>query len=128
VVAVFTYGKMPCTMHWVNLMDGFAGYRQEFGVFSAQQRASLVFPSPFLRSMATQLRLESGYPGALSRESMETVSYEEPFKRELVEFHECITADREPRTTAADGVRDVVLCQALVTAHLTGAGMQLATR
>ena len=127
VVAVFTYGKMPCTMHWVNLMDGFAGYQQEFGFFSAQQRATLVFPSPFLRSMPTQLRLESDYPGALSRESLETVSYEEPFKRELVEFHDCMTADREPRTTAADGVRDVALCQALVTAHLNGAGMALRT-
>jgi predicted dehydrogenase len=115
VVAVFT------------LQDGFAGYQQEFAFFSAQQRATLVFPSPFLRSMPTQLRLESDYRGALARESVETVSYEEAFKRELVEFHECITADREPLTTAADGVRDIALCQALVTAHLNGTGMALRT-
>jgi len=58
-------------------------------------------------------------------QTVETVSYEEAFKRELVEFYECIAADREPRTTAADAVRDVALCQALVTAHLNGRGMAL---
>ncbi len=126
VVAIFTYGKMPCTMHWVNLLDGFARYQQEFGFFCPLRRATLVFPSPFLRSMPTQLRLEGGVTdGSQTWQTVETVSYEGAFKRELVEFHQCITADREPRTTAADGVRDVALCQALVTAHLNGTGMAL---
>ena len=129
VVAIFTFGKVPCTMHWVNLLDGVARYQQEFGFFTPQRRATLVFPSPFLRSMPTQLRLEGGATnGPRAWQTLETVSYEEAFKRELVEFHDCITADREPRTTAADGVRDVALCQALVTAHLNGTGMTLPAR
>ncbi len=124
VVAVFAFGKVPCTMHWVNLLDGVARYRQEFGFFGPQRRATLVFPSPFLRSMPTQLRLEGGAgDGPRAWQTVETVSYEEAFKRELVEFYQCIDADREPRTTAADGVRDVALCQAMVTVSLNGTGM-----
>ncbi len=126
VVAVFAFGKVRWAMHWVNLMDGMARYRQEFAFYSPSRRATLVFPSPFLRSMPTQLVLEAGASdGSRAWQTVETVSYEEAFKRELVEFYECIAADREPRTTAADGVRDVALCQALVTAHLNGRGMAL---
>jgi predicted dehydrogenase len=119
--AVSLFLEFPQTvaaMHWVNLMDGAALYRQEFSFFSPQQRASLVFPSPFLRNMPTELVLEGG-----SRETSrawrttERVSYESAFKRELVEFYDCVTQNRAPRTTAEDAVRDVALCQAIIKAH-----------
>lgn len=126
VMASFSFGQVPCAMHWVNLLDGMARYRQEFAFLSPRRRATLVFPSPFLRSMPTQLVLEAGADdGPRAWRTVETVSYDEAFKRELIEFYECIADDREPRTTAADAVRDVALCQALVTAHLNGAGVNL---
>jgi predicted dehydrogenase len=121
VTAVLGFGPVACSMRWVNLQDGMARYRQEFAFFSPQRRATLVFPSPFLRSMPTELVLEGGASETLrSWRTVETVSYEEAFKRELLEFYECVTADREPRTTAADAVRDVAICQAMVAAHLDG--------
>ena len=46
----------------------------------------------------------------------EVVSYEEAFKRELVEFADCIVSGREPRTPAADGLRDVRLAEAIARA------------
>ncbi len=115
VTAVLSFKQVPVAMHWVNLRSGFAGYQQEFAFYSPERRATLLFPSPFLRNMPTQLVLEAGIAGS-SRfwRSVETVSYEEAFKRELIEFYDCIREDREPRTTAEDGVRDVALCQAMV--------------
>jgi predicted dehydrogenase len=108
-------------MHWVNLTDGVARYQQEFAFFSPERRASLLFPSPFLRSAPTELVLEGGsIDSARSWRTVETVSYEEAFKRELVEFHVCVTQDREPKTTAVDAVRDVALCQAAISLHLAG--------
>lgn len=121
VTAVLSFGPVSCSMRWVNLQDGIARYRQEFAFFSPQRRATLVFPSPFLRSMPTELVLEAGVSGTpRAWRTVETVSYEEAFKRELLEFYDCIEADREPRTTAADAVRDVAICQAMVAAHLEG--------
>jgi predicted dehydrogenase len=99
-------------------MDGVAQYRQEFSFFSPQQRATLVFPSPFLRNMPTELVLEGGSTEtSRAWRTTERVSYESAFKRELLEFYDCVTGNRAPRTTAEDAVRDVALCQAIIRAH-----------
>jgi len=116
--AVSLFVEFPQTaasMHWVNLQDGVARYRQEFTFFGPQQRATLVFPSPFLRSAPIELVLEGGsLDTSRSWRTVETISFESAFKRELVEFYECVTDDREPRTTAVDAVRDVALCQVII--------------
>jgi predicted dehydrogenase len=118
------FPQTTAAMHWVNLMDGVARYQQEFSFFSPERRATLVFPSPFLRSAPTELVLEGGsQESSRSWRTIETVSYEEAFKRELVEFYECVTKDREPRTTAEDAVRDVAFCQAIIRSQQAAAAM-----
>jgi predicted dehydrogenase len=115
------FPQTSAAMHWVNLQDGVARYQQEFAFFSPERRAALVFPSPFLRSAPIELVLEGGSPdSARSWRTVETVSFESAFKRELVEFYECVTRDREPRTSASDAVRDVALCQAIIRMQLAG--------
>jgi predicted dehydrogenase len=59
--------------------------------------------------------LEGGsQEGPGSWRTVETISFQSAFKRELLEFYACITQEREPRTTAEDAVRDVALCQAII--------------
>ena len=50
----------------------------------------------------------------------ETLSYEEAFKRELVEFESAIRSGRDPRTNIIDGLHDIALCHAIATSHITG--------
>jgi predicted dehydrogenase len=115
------FPRTAAAMHWVNLTDGVARYQQEFAFFSPQRRATLVFPSPFLRSAPTELVLEGGSEDSpRSWRTVETESFEEAFKRELLEFYACIAENREPRTTATDAVRDVALCQAIIRQHVAG--------
>jgi len=118
-VSVFLeFPQTTAAMHWVNLMDGVARYQQEFSFFYPERRATLVFPSPFLRSAPVELVLEGGsQESSRSWRTVETLSFQSAFKRELLEFYACVTEDREPRTTAEDGVRDVALCQAIIAAH-----------
>jgi predicted dehydrogenase len=119
VSLLLEFPQTTATMNWVNLTDGVARYRQEFSFFSPQRRATLVFPSPFLRSAPVELVLEGGsQESPRSWKTVETVSFESAFKRELLEFYACVTEDREPRTTAADAVRDVALCQAIISQQL----------
>jgi len=122
-ISVFLdFAQSSAAMHWVNLQDGVARYRQEFAFFSPKGRTTLVFPSPFLRSAPTELVLEGGRTDhSRSWRTVETVSYEESFKRELLEFYDCVVRDREPRTTAAEATRDVALCQAIIREHLAAA-------
>jgi predicted dehydrogenase len=111
------YAGTDAAMHWVYLKDGVAAYRQEFAFFSPRRRLTLNFPSPFLRNVPTQLVIEAGsLDRPESTRTSETVSQESAFKRELLEFHACITEDREPRTTAAEAVRDVAFCQSVIKA------------
>jgi predicted dehydrogenase len=72
-----------------------------------------------LRSMPTRLIVEGGESGGIASWRTEhTVSYEEAFKRELLEFHAAVTEGRAPRTDGVDGLRDVAWSQAIVRAHL----------
>lgn len=109
------FPAVTAAMHWVNLQDGIARYQQEFAFFSPNGRLSLVFPSPFLRNEPTELVREGGSgDNPRAWRSVETLSHEEAFKRELLEFHACVVEGREPRTTATEAVADVALCQEIV--------------
>ena len=118
VTATLRFGAADCIFSWVDL-PGIARYAGELAFYGADERATLTFPSPFLRSMPTTLVLEGGDPGTTASWRTEhTASYEEAFKQELLELHAVITEDREPRTTAVDGLRDVALCRAIAaSAH-----------
>jgi predicted dehydrogenase len=117
VTASLSFGEIDCTFMWIDL-PGIARYEQDWSFYAPDRRASLRFPSPFLRSEPTKLVLEEGDAGtATSWRTVKTVSYEEAFKRELVEFHGAVTEGRPPRTDGEDGLRDVLLCRSIVQAQ-----------
>jgi predicted dehydrogenase len=120
------FGSTDCHLSWVDL-PGIARYKQEFAFYAPDQRLTLELPSPFLRSMPSKLILEGGTPGTSDAwEQEEVVSFEEAFKRELIEFSECIRSGREPRTSGQDGARDLLLCEAIARAHMNRNGGQVA--
>jgi len=111
------FGSADCHLSWVDL-PGIARYRQELCFYAPAQRLTLELPSPFLRSMPTRLLVEGGeLDGAHSWGREELVSFEEAFKRELVEFSECIRKGRAPRTSGQDGLRDMRLAEAIAKTH-----------
>jgi predicted dehydrogenase len=120
VVAVnMTFGDVECHLSWVDLLSGIARYRQEFMFLAPDERLTLTLPSPYLRNMPSELTVEGGEPGsAHSWSRREVVSYDEAFKRELVELHSAITEDREPLTDGHDGLHDVMLCRSIAQAHM----------
>ena len=111
------FGEVDCHLSWVDL-PGIARYQQEFAFYAPDQRLTLALPSPFLRSMPSKLILEGGGPGTSdSWRQEEIVSFEEAFKRELIEFADCVTTGRSPRTPGTDGLADLHLCEAIARAH-----------
>jgi len=113
VTATLRFGDAECVFSWVDL-PGIARYEGELAFYGADERSTLTFPSPFLRSMPTRLVVEAGVPGtAASWRTEHTASYAEAFERELVELYATIVEEREPRTPALDGLRDVALCGAI---------------
>jgi predicted dehydrogenase len=111
------FGEVDCHLSWVDL-PGIARYKQEFAFYAPDQRLTLELPSPFLRSMPSKLTLEGGGAGSSdSFKQEEIVSFEEAFKRELVEFGDCVRAGRPPRTPGVDGLADLRLCEAIARVH-----------
>jgi predicted dehydrogenase len=120
ITAVLRFGTLECVASWVDL-PGIARYRQEWAFASNDRRALLEFPSPFLRSAPTSLVIEDGVAGTpASRRSEHVESYDEAFRRELLEFHAAIVEGREPRTPGADALHDIALCEAIVRCAAEG--------
>jgi predicted dehydrogenase len=112
---VLDFSGIECALAWIDL-PGIAAYEMEARFFDPDERVRLSFPSPFLRNMPTILEREVGEQGG-SRSSVvrEVASYEEPFKLELVEFHRAVVEGGEPLTSGLDALRDVALCQSVIT-------------
>jgi predicted dehydrogenase len=117
VTVMLRFGDMPAAIHWIDL-PGIARYGMEFALYAPDRRLRLTFPSPFLRSQPAVLEIESGTGGAgRSWRTEEIAGYESGFKNELVAFHDSIVTGRPPPTSGRDGLRDVLLCQAIVDSH-----------
>jgi predicted dehydrogenase len=116
LTAVIRFGEIDCVVAWADVPE-LTRYRQEISFIGSTQRASLIFQSPFLRNVPTEIVREGGpaREGGSWRTS-EVVSYEAPFKRELMDFYDCVVHEREPRTTGRDGARDIALCEAFIRA------------
>lgn len=121
ITTLLRFGEVECVQAWVEL-PGPARYEQDFAFHGDAERLSLIFPSPFLRSVPALVTTEVGAAGGLPAARTEhTISYEEAFERELLEFHEAVTSGRAPRTPARDGLHDLAICEAWVRCASTGA-------
>ncbi len=114
------FGPTEVHLSWVDL-PGIAHYKQEVAFYAPDKRATLTLPSPYLRAMPSLLTIEGGevnspHPWTTN----ETLSYEEAFKRELIEFESAIRDGRDPRTDIIDGLHDIALCHAVAMSHITG--------
>lgn len=126
-IIVLRFGAVDCHLTWVDL-PGIARYVQELSFLAPDRRATISFSSPFLRGTPNELVLEGGEPGtARAWRTTERPSFDDAFELELIEFHECVTSGREPRTDGLDGLRDVALCAAIARATTTGGRIERPT-
>lgn len=127
LTAVLTFGAMPVTIHWLDL-PGMTRYLMEFALYGDDRRATLSFPSPFLRNAPTSLTVEGGETGSVaSWRSEELTSYQSAFRRELEAFHAAARAGRPVPTDGIDGLRDIALCQAIIASAREGRPVEAPT-
>jgi len=117
VTVMLRFGDRPAAIHWIDL-PGIARYGMEFALYAPDRRLTLTFPSPFLRNEPALLQIEGGVDGtSRSWKTEEVIGYESGFKNELVAFHDSIVTGRPPPTSGRDGLRDIMLCQAIIDSH-----------
>ncbi len=121
LTAVLAFGDVTAAIHWVDV-PAMTRYSMEFTAMGAGGRATLTFPSPYLRNAPTTLSVEGGPAGeAASWRREEVTSYESGFKRELVAFHAAATIGEPAPTDGRDAGRDVAVCQAIIRSVVTRA-------
>jgi predicted dehydrogenase len=104
----------PCILE-IGVGTTYEWWDEWLAAYSAVEELRLEFPNPYVRYAPTILRKrESDGPSAADRAV--TVSYESPFRRELLHFGDCIRGDASPRTPLADGARDLELAVEIVRA------------
>jgi predicted dehydrogenase len=114
LAVILNYGATSAAIHWVDV-PGMTRYSMEFMMFATSERATLTFPSPYLRNAPTMLELESGTTNDVaSWRRDEVISYESGFKEELVAFYDAVTSATPAETDGADSGRDIAMCQAII--------------
>jgi predicted dehydrogenase len=89
VRVVYTWTMIPYLRH----------YSESFAFYGSDGRVRISFPSPYLKNVPTYIDVERMNGDDLEQTRL-TVSYEEAFKLELLEFSDCIRTGLAPRTTA----------------------------
>ncbi len=104
--ATLAYANEVRANYTWTLIPHLKSYSQTFSFHGSDARVDIRFPSPYLRNAPTHVDLERMNDGELEQTRL-TVSYEEAFKLELLEFHDCVQTGRTPRTDAAGFRQDL---------------------
>jgi predicted dehydrogenase len=102
VRANYTWTLIPYVKH----------YEETFSFYASDGRVMIRFPSPYLRNAPTYVDVERTEGEELQVTRL-TVSYEEAFKRELIELDDCVRTGRTPRTDALGFRQDIELLTAI---------------
>ena len=114
LTVILKFGELSVAIHWLDL-PGITRYEMEFALYGPQERVTLSFPSPFLRSAPATVEIIEGESGtSRSRSISEITSYESSFKLELEAFHDCVVTGKAPLTSAEDAIHDLALCEAII--------------
>jgi predicted dehydrogenase len=98
---------------------GVRKFDERLTVYAQDRMVEIAFPSPFLKSAPTMVRVSENVDGEYHERNI-LASYEEAFKAELVHFHDCITTNRPPLTDALAGRKDTELLIDFVRTYLRG--------
>jgi predicted dehydrogenase len=114
LTVILKFGDLSVPINWMDL-PGITRYGMEFALYGPQQRVTLSFPSPFLRSAPATVEIIEGEAGTTkSRSISEITSYDSAFKLELEAFHRCVVTGDAPATSAEDAIHDLALCEAII--------------
>lgn len=97
-------------------------YAETFSFYGSDGRVHITFPSPYLKHFPTYVDVERMNGNELEQTRL-TVSYEEAFKRELLEFDDCVRTGRTPRTSAEGFRQDLEVLTAIARAFPANAEM-----
>jgi predicted dehydrogenase len=106
--------RAVCT--WVDLPELW-DFRETLEVYGSTGRVLVSFPSGFSRGLPTDVTVQ-GMDADRTPWRKAYSWHDNPFKRELQHFRDCVLAAKQPETLGADAVHDIVLVRDIILAYL----------
>lgn len=107
------YGPdLCCCLEWHHL-PYLKDYREEYCFYGNRRRVCLQFPAPYLLHFPSPLFIQ-GCHGELTWEKKILVSYDEAYRRELREFHDCITERKQPLADVESALKHARFIQEVI--------------
>lgn len=117
ISAVLAYGggkRAVCS--WVDLPELW-DFKETLEVYGSRERALVSFPTGFARGLPSIVTLH-GMDADRTPWRREYRWHDNPFKRELAHFGDCIREGREPSTPGRDAIADIALVGEIVRTYL----------
>jgi predicted dehydrogenase len=113
ITATLEYGGgFRAVASWIDLPD-LQTFEETFAVYGSRQRVVVSFPTGFSIGLPTNVSVQ-GMDADESAWSKHLAWHENPFRLELLAFHECITQGVAPLTPARAAVDDIRLAGGIV--------------
>lgn len=117
-----TADDVRLSLRWHHL-SGYPSYREEIRWHDEGGSVEIVFPSPYLLRVPTELRASEGVErGAVLRTFR---SHVEAFEEEMLAFYRMVTDGVAPPNGIAEGLEDVRACQQIVAKLAEREGLNL---
>jgi predicted dehydrogenase len=101
-----------CCLEWHHLPN-LKDYREEYAFYGNSSRVSLHFPAPYFLHFPSPIMVQGG-EGELTWEKKILVSYEEAYRRELREFHACVTGRNRPLANVDNALQHARFIQQVI--------------
>ena len=87
---------------------------ESLSAYGGEETIRVQFPFPYLHNAATTVHVtERGADGEFTEQTV-VAGYDEAFRREWKHFYECVTQDRQPRTSGEEARADVAMLADMV--------------
>lgn len=110
-------GDYRCVATWTDL-PGLWDFHETLEVYGGAQRVILRFPTGFARGIPTPVVVQGMEDGKIPWKKEVVVNTQNPFKLELIHFHECLVAGTNPITDGVGARHDAALVRDIVNAYL----------
>jgi len=113
-VAIFDYGDGVRCVWESGMARQPVPWDESLTAYGTQETIRVQFPFPYLHNAATTVHLTERGPDGEFVEKTVVAGYDEAFRREWKHFYECVSEDRQPRTSGEEARADVAMLAEMV--------------
>jgi predicted dehydrogenase len=115
ILSVLDYGEGRRCVFEGGVWTNYRWWDEQLTAYGKNETVTITFPNPYVKYAPTLVTIQENEQGVPVRKEV-PASHQEAFRLEWLHFYDCVTENREPRTTGLDAQADVELAVEMVRA------------